>query len=83
MTLPSDATVFESVEGMLVSIEGAKVTDNSNAGTYGQVRVAAERLWQFTQVSLASDDRLQHHAKLILSDGYFTIPVLTQDCTEV
>lgn len=54
VNLPSYATFLESVEGMLVSIQGAEVTGNYNAGTYGQVEVAAHRLWQFTQVSPSS-----------------------------
>lgn len=50
ITLPSDESTLESVEGMLVSIKSPVVTDNYNAGTYGEITVAAERLWQFTQV---------------------------------
>lgn len=53
VTLPSDSTTLESLEGMLVSLQRPIVTDNYNAGAYGEITVAAERLWQFTQVCIS------------------------------
>lgn len=48
--LPSDEDTLESLEGMLVTIYKPVVTENFNAGRFGEITVAAERLWQFTQV---------------------------------
>lgn len=47
--LPSDESILESLEGMLVTIYKPVVTENFNAGRFGEITVAAERLWQFTQ----------------------------------
>ena len=50
ISLPSDDETLEALEGMLVSIKKPVVTDNYSAGVYGEITVAAERLWQYTQV---------------------------------
>lgn len=50
ISLPSDDETLEALEGMLVSIKKPVVVDNYAAGTYGEITVAAERLWQHTQV---------------------------------
>lgn len=52
LTLPTDPKTLESLEGMLISVVRPVVTDNYNAGKYGEITVAGERLWQFTQVSV-------------------------------
>lgn len=49
VSLPSNEAELEALEGMLVSIKSPVVTDNYNADSYGQITVAAERQWQFTQ----------------------------------
>lgn len=54
VALPTDETTLESLEGMLVLIQTPVVTDNYDAGYYGQITVAAERQFQFTQASQAS-----------------------------
>lgn len=53
VTLPTDEATLESLEGMLVSVQSPVVTENYNAGQYGEITVAAERQWQFTQVRVA------------------------------
>ena len=53
VVLPSNEAELEALEGMLVSIRNPVVTDNYNADSYGEVTVAAERRWQYTQVSLS------------------------------
>lgn len=50
ISLPSDDETLEALEGMLVSIKKPVVVDNYAAGTFGEITVAAERLWQYTQV---------------------------------
>lgn len=50
ISLPSDDETLEALEGMLVNIKTPVVVDNYAAGTFGEITVAAERLWQFTQV---------------------------------
>lgn len=53
VTLPTTEATLESLEGMLVSVQSPVVTENYNAGEYGEITVAAERQWQFTQVRVA------------------------------
>lgn len=56
MVLPSDETTLESLEGMLVSVRQPVVTENYNAGLYGEITVAAERQFQYTQASQTVSD---------------------------
>ncbi|CAM9354020.1 unnamed protein product [Ascophyllum nodosum] len=51
VVLPSNEAELEALEGMLVSIRNPVVTDNYNADSYGEVTVAAERRWQYTQIN--------------------------------
>ena len=57
VSLPSNEAELEAFEGMLVSIKSPVVTDNYNADSYGEIIVAAERQWQYTQVHYSIENQ--------------------------
>ncbi|CAM9353872.1 unnamed protein product [Ascophyllum nodosum] len=70
VSLPSNEAELEAFEGMLVSIKSPVVTDNYNADSYGEIIVAAERQWQYTQIHTPGTvSEVEVGTTLVIDDG--------------